>query len=110
MQSVLSMAAYRQFSFKPSASLVKELRNMTGSPLKDCMSVLTETEGDLQASKDLLRKKGLAFAEKRADRDATEGLIGIEENDNTLTMVQFSCETDFVAKTDRFRDALQAIL
>lgn len=83
---------------------------MTGSPLKDCLSVLTETEGDLPASKDLLRKKGLAFAEKRADRDATEGLIGIEENDNTLTMVQFSCETDFVAKTDRFRDALQAIL
>ena len=110
MQSVLSMPAYRHFSFKPSASLVKELRNMTGSPLKDCLSVLTETEGDLPASKDLLRKKGLAFAEKRADRDATEGLIGIEENDNTLTMVQFSCETDFVAKTDRFRDALQVIL
>ena len=110
MQSVLSMPAYRQFSFKPSASLVKELRNMTGSPLKDCLSVLSETEGNLQASKDLLRKKGLAFAEKRADRDATEGLIGIEENENTLTMVQFSCETDFVAKTDRFRDALQAIL
>lgn len=110
MQSVFSMPAYRHFSFKPSASLVKELRNMTGSPLKDCLSVLTETEGDLPASKDLLRKKGLAFAEKRADRDATEGLIGIEENDNTLTMVQFSCETDFVAKTDRFRDALQAIL
>ena len=83
---------------------------MTGSPLKDCMSVLTETEGDLQASKDLLRKKGLAFAEKRADRDATEGLIGIEEGEDTVTMVQFSCETDFVAKTDRFRDALAVIL
>lgn len=83
---------------------------MTGSPLKDCLSVLTETEGDLQASKDLLRKKGLAFAEKRADRDATEGLIGIEEGEDTITMVQFSCETDFVAKTDRFRDALSVIL
>ena len=74
------------------------------------MAVLTETEGDLQASKDLLRKKGLAFAEKRADRDATEGLIGIKEDGNTVTMIQFSCETDFVAKTDRFRDALQGIL
>lgn len=100
----------RDFSFKPSPALVKELRNMTGSPLKDCMAVLNETQGDLQASKDLLRKKGLAFAEKRADRDATEGLIGVLESDNEVTMVQFSCETDFVAKTDRFRDALKTIL
>ena len=105
------VSCYRNFSYKPSASLVKQLRNMTGSPLKDCMSVLTQTEGDLDASKDLLRKKGLAFAEKRADRDATEGLIGIVEGQNNeLTMVQFACETDFVAKTDRFRDALGAIL
>ena len=104
------MTQFRYFSFKPSAALVKELRNMTGSPLKDCMSVLNETEGDLQASKDLLRKKGLAFAEKRADRDATEGLIGVLESDKEVTMVQFACETDFVAKTDRFRDALKSIL
>lgn len=78
------------------------------------MAVLAETEGDLDASKDLLRKKGLAFADKRADRDATEGLIGVLEDNvdgkNELTMVQFACETDFVAKTDRFRDALSAIL
>ena len=77
----------RFFSFKPSTTLVKELRNMTGSPIKDCMSVLVETSGDLQASKDLLRKKGLAFAEKRADRDATEGLIGVMEGDSDVTMV-----------------------
>ena len=104
------MTQMRYFTFKPSSSLVKELREMTGSPLKDCMSVLVETSGDLQASKDLLRKKGLAFAEKRADRDATEGLIGIMEGDSGVTMVQFSCETDFVAKTDKFRDALKSIL
>ena len=62
---------------------------MTGSPLKDCMAVLTETSGDLQASKDLLRKKGLAFADKRADRDATQGLIGIMEDGDSqrVTMV-----------------------
>ena len=62
---------------------------MTGSPLKDCMSVLTETSGDLEASKDLLRKKGLAFAEKRADRDASQGLIGVldDSESNTVTMV-----------------------
>lgn len=100
----------RLFAFKPSPALVKELRNMTGSPLKDCMAVLAETEGDLEASKDLLRKKGLAFAEKRADRDATEGLIGIAQSEDTFTMVQFACETDFVAKTDRFRAALGSIL
>lgn len=98
--------------FKPSAALVKDLRNLTGSPLKDCMAVLIETNGDIAASKDLLRKKGLAFADKRADRDATEGLIGLmlgEESGgdkNNVTMVQFACETDFVAKTDRFRDGL----
>ena len=96
--------------FKPSPKLVKELRNITGSPLKDCLSVLAETSGDIQASKDLLRKKGLAFAEKRADRDATEGLVGIMEDESSVTMVQFACETDFVAKTDRFRDALSTIL
>ena len=75
------------------------------------MAVLVETEGDIAASKDLLRKKGLAYADKRADRDATEGLVGIQTSDSgTVTMVQFACETDFVAKTDRFREALQAIL
>lgn len=108
------MVSMRQFSadFKPSPSLVKQLRDMTGSPLKDCMSVLKDTQGDLQASKDLLRKKGLAFAEKRAHRDATEGLIGLMEckQSNVISMIQFSCETDFVAKTDRFRDALDVIL
>lgn len=103
-------------SFKPNAKLVKQLREMTGSPLKDCMSVLVETQGDVEASKDLLRKKGLAFADKRAHRDASEGLIGVTESESggegeqTMTMVQFACETDFVAKTDRFRDALRVIL
>ena len=109
---LLAATPVRLFAFKPSAGLVKQLREMTGSPLKDCMAVLTQTEGDLEASKDLLRKKGLAFADKRADRDATQGLVGIVEDPekNSITMVQFSCETDFVAKTDRFRDALSAIL
>ena len=91
MPIVTPMAHMRCFSaaFKPSAKLVKELRDMTGSPLKDCMAVLTETSGDLQASKDLLRKKGLAFADKRADRDATQGLIGIMEDGDSqrVTMV-----------------------
>ena len=84
---------------------------MTGSPLKDCLKVLTETDGDIGKSKELLRKAGLAQAEKRADRDATQGLIQLKQdaNSNKVTMVHFSCETDFVAKTDRFVDGLKAI-
>lgn len=81
---------------------------MTGSPLKDCLKVLTETEGDIDKSKELLRKRGLADAEKRADRSATQGLIGLRlsEDNRKVTMIQLSCETDFVAKTDRFKDAV----
>jgi len=89
-----------------SAKLVKELRMATGSPLKDCMKVLGETDGDIAKSKELLRKRGLADAEKRTDRVASQGLIALalDENDdkNRVTMIQLACETDFVAKTDKF--------
>lgn len=76
------------------------------------MAVLTETDGDIDKSKDLLRKRGLAAAEKRSDRLATEGLIGLKDDQSakTVTMVQLACETDFVARTDRFRDGLNAVL
>lgn len=92
------------FAYTPSAKEVKTLRTMTGSPLKDCLKALTATEGDLEASKDVLRKSGLAAAEKRSDRLATEGLIGlkVDEAARRATMIQFSCETDFVAKTPNF--------
>lgn len=70
----------RSFAFKPSTALVKELRGMTGSPLNHCLKVLVETEGDIAKSKDLLRKRGLADAEKRSDRLATEGLIGLTDD------------------------------
>lgn len=80
--------------------------------MNHCLKVLTETEGDLPKSKELLRKRGLADAEKRSDRLATEGLIGLEldEANYHVTMLQLSCETDFVAKTDRFKDGLDQIL
>jgi elongation factor Ts len=61
----------------------------------------------LVKSKEMLRKRGLADAEKRADRLSTQGLIGLEVDGNHVTMVQLSCETDFVAKTDRFKDGLE---
>ena len=75
------MQQNRCFASKPSTAQVKELRNMTGSPLKDCLKVLTETDGDIEKSKELLRKRGLADAEKRADRLATEGLIGLRTDE-----------------------------
>ena len=74
------MISFRFFSaeaFKPSPTIVKKLRDETGSPLKDCLKVLTETNGDIAKSKELLRKRGLADAEKRADRLSTQGLIGL---------------------------------
>lgn len=83
---------------------------MTGSPLGDCVKALTESTGDFEKAKEFLRKKGLAYAEKRADRMATQGLIGLISDASSVSMIQFSCETDFVAKTDRFRDGLGAIL
>jgi len=57
--------------------LVKQLRAMTGSPLKDCIKALEEADGDIEGSKEYLRKKGLAMAEKKADRTASQGLVGI---------------------------------
>jgi len=77
------------FAYTPSAKEVKTLRTMTGSPLKDCLKALTETEGNIEASKDVLRKSGLAAAEKRSDRNATEGLIGlrVDEVNRRATMI-----------------------
>jgi elongation factor Ts len=85
---------------------------MTGSPLKDCMKALEETNGDIEASKDYLRKKGLAEAEKKIDRLASQGLVGVLkcEQSNKITMVQLACETDFVAKTDKFQSGLRGIM
>jgi elongation factor Ts len=98
----VSLLLQNRRGFAISTNLVKDLRNLTGSPLKDCMKALEETEGDIEKAKDLLRKKGLADASKRTGRATTEGLIGVrlDKANNTLSMVEMHCETDFVAKTD----------
>ena len=72
-----------------SAALVKQLRALTGSPLKDCMKALEENGGDVEASKDYLRKKGLAAAEKKMDRVAGDGLVGVLQDPKTqkITMI-----------------------
>lgn len=112
LRNPVSMILSARRNFASSTTLVKELRNMTGSPLKDCLKALEETEGDIQKAKDLLRKKGLADASKRTGRETTEGLIGVklDKANNTLTIVEMHCETDFVAKTDQFIKGVDAVL
>ena len=88
------------------AALVKELREKTGAGIMDCKQALSESEGEISAAVDFLRKKGLATARKRAGRAATEGTIQsyIHMGGKIGVMVEISCETDFVAKTDDFRE------
>ena len=87
-----------------SASMVKELRELTGAGMMDCKNALTETNGDMDAAVSLLREKGLGKAAKKADRLASEGLVNVEvANDFThATISEINSETDFVAKNDKF--------
>lgn len=102
----------RLFTSKASPKLVKELRALTGSPLKDCMKVLEETQGDIEIAKDLLRQRGLADADKRLNRATSEGYIGmkVDKAKQLVTMVEMTCETDFVAKTDKFIQGVEGVL
>ncbi len=88
-----------------TASMVKELRERTGAGMMDCKKALTETGGDMDAAVDLLRKKGMAGADKKADRVAAEGIIAVAVSDDgkKAAIVEVNCETDFVAKGDDFQ-------
>lgn len=88
-----------------SAKTVKELRERTGAGMMDCKRALQETDGDMDAAVEWLRKKGAAKAEKRAGREAQEGVVGsyIHHSHKVGVMVEVNCETDFVARTDEFR-------
>lgn len=87
-----------------TASAVNELRKATGAGMMECKKALQESNGDMEAAIDILRKKGAAKAAKRADREAAEGLaIAVSNSDNTFgVVVEVNCETDFVAKNDDF--------
>lgn len=87
-----------------TAAAVMKLRKMSGQGMMDCKKALGETNGDLDAAMELLRKKGLATLEKRAGRDTSEGrvLCHVSEDGKTAVMVSLCCETDFVAKGDDF--------
>jgi elongation factor Ts len=93
-----------------SAGMVKELREKTGAGLMDCKRALTESAGDVEKAIDYLRQKGLASAAKKASRSATEGLIGSYIHMDKLgVMVEINCETDFVARTDDFRELVKDV-
>ncbi|PDO10623.1 MAG: elongation factor Ts [Candidatus Reconcilbacillus cellulovorans] len=94
-----------------SAALVKELRELTGAGMLDCKKALEEAGGDLNRAKDILREKGLAAAAKKAGRATTEGLIEsyIHGGGRIGVLVEVNCETDFVAKTDAFREFVRDV-
>ncbi|HIJ54765.1 MAG TPA: translation elongation factor Ts [Deltaproteobacteria bacterium] len=89
-----------------SAAMVKDLRDKTGAGIMDCKAALTESDGNIEAAIDFLRKKGIATAKKRAGRAASEGTIQsyIHMGGKIGVMVEVNCETDFVAKNDDFRE------
>ena len=94
-----------------TAQMVKELRERTGAPMMDCKSALAEAGGDMEKAVDLLRKKGLASAAKKAGRIASEGAVGsyIHGGGKLGVLVEVNCETDFVARTQEFQDLVHDI-
>ncbi len=87
-----------------TAAMVKELREMTGSGMMECKKALVEAEGDMDAAVDIMRKKGLAAAAKKAGRATNEGAVNafVAEDAKTGALVEVSCETDFVASNPKF--------
>ena len=93
-----------------SASLVKELREKTGAGMMDCKKALEANNGDINASVDWLREKGISKAAKKADRIAAEGTAAILVKDNEAVIIEVNSETDFVAKNDEFKSLVSEIL
>ena len=93
-----------------TAAMVKELREMTGAGMMDCKKALNETNGDMDAAVEFLRKNGQAKAEKKAGRIAVEGLCTVVvKDDKTAAVVEVNSETDFVAKNDTFKTFVEAV-
>ncbi|MCX6974811.1 MAG: translation elongation factor Ts [Verrucomicrobia bacterium] len=94
-----------------SPSLVKELREKTNAGMMDCKNALSEAKGDIAAAEDILRKKGIASAGKKASREAKEGIVAsyIHLQGKVGVLVEINCETDFVAKNEIFRDFVKDV-
>jgi elongation factor Ts len=94
-----------------TAQMVKQLRESTGAGMLDCKKALTETNGNMEAAVDFLRKKGLAAAAKKAGRVTAEGAVGsyIHAGGKIGVLVEVNCETDFVARTEQFQELVRDI-
>ena len=92
-----------------TASMVKELRELTGAGMLDCKKALEATEGNLDKASEWLREKGISKAAKKADRIAAEGLVNILIEGNKAVIIEVNSETDFVAKNDEFKDLISTI-
>jgi elongation factor Ts len=86
-----------------TADSVKQLRERTGAGMMECKKALVETQGDLDAAAELMRKSGLSKADKKAARVAAEGSVAIERSGSNAVLVEVNCETDFVARSDEFQ-------
>jgi elongation factor Ts len=86
-----------------TADTVKQLRERTGAGMMECKKALVETQGDLDAAAELMRKTGLAKADKKAARVAAEGTVAAERSGQSAALVEVNCETDFVARSDEFQ-------
>ena len=91
------------------AELVRELREKTGAGMMDCKKALSESGGSLEDAVDVLRKKGLAAAAKKASRIASEGVVAAHVAPGSAALVEVNCETDFVAKTEDFQEFVRRI-
>jgi elongation factor Ts len=94
-----------------TAEMVRTLREETGAGMMDCKNALVEAKGDTDAAREILRKKGLATAAKKASRTASEGIVGtyIHQGSKIGVLVEVNCETDFVAKTPEFQALVKDI-
>ncbi|MGA1978954.1 MAG: translation elongation factor Ts [Sedimentisphaerales bacterium] len=92
-----------------SASMVMKLRKMSGQGMMNCKKALEEANGDVEGAIDILRKKGFATLAKRAERETSEGIVVCAEGDNWASLATLCCETDFVARSDDFTAAVNAI-
>ena len=93
-----------------STSKIKELRDKTGAGMMDCKNALLENDGDLDSATSWLRKKGIANADKKSSRTASEGLVGIKTNEKMSVMVEVNTETDFVSKNEDFQKYVSKVL
>ena len=92
-----------------TAEMVKQLRERTGAGMMECKKALVETRGDLDGAAELMRKSGLAKADKKAARIAAEGTVVVERADLSAVLVEVNCETDFVARSDEFLDFARSV-